>query len=217
MGLRSIVSICTGALDAEGWAEVAAKEPPIRGRAKACAGCPLREGGEWEAGATAAIAKQTPAQRAAMQRWGCHVGHGPCAGMRRLLKTTMTSDLNPPDKPAKGQRWRYDGKERAREFEVVDLHGAAELRVRLRNVDGGDGRVVEWYRLRTAYVYLGDFAVPVNYSIHELMIGPGGHCFRDPFGYIEGPPEGRRWTWKQARDAAVEHAATNSRICRKKG
>jgi hypothetical protein len=83
--LRRILFITSGKADAETWAAAACEEEPTRGPVKACAACPLRKGGEWEAGAAAAIAEQTPAQRATMRRWGCHDNAGPCAGMRRLL------------------------------------------------------------------------------------------------------------------------------------
>lgn len=86
MGLRVLVALCRGGVGPEGWADAAREEAPLRSRTpKACAACPLRKGGEWEAGAAAAIAEQTPAQRATMKRWGCHDNSGPCAGMRRLL------------------------------------------------------------------------------------------------------------------------------------
>lgn len=86
MGMRALVSICKGDLDAQGWTAAARDEAPLRQRTpKACADCPLRKGGEWEAGAAAAIAEQSPTQRATMRRWGCHDNDGPCAGMQRLL------------------------------------------------------------------------------------------------------------------------------------
>lgn len=116
-----------------------------------------------------------------------------------------------PSRPAVGQRWRFDGRERAREFEAVEIIGRSpDTRVRLRNVDGGDGRVVEWHRLRAAYVYLGDFSVPEGYSVHKIEMGPGGHCYRTPAGNVIGGTQMDPWTWKRARDEAAEHAATNS-------
>lgn len=86
MGIRALISLRSGRFDAKTWAAAALAEPTLKSvTPKACADCPLRKGGEWEAGAAAAIAEQSPAQRATMKRWGCHDNNGPCAGMQRLL------------------------------------------------------------------------------------------------------------------------------------
>lgn len=116
----------------------------------------------------------------------------------------MTEAHIKPDRPTKGQRWRYT----ANVWEVEEPRGRFD-RVVLRQVQGdttkGQKRSVEWDRLHKAYEYLGDFALPEGYTIHA--VSARYHCFRDPHGYVEGAPRGQGWTWKQARDAAVQHAA----------
>lgn len=90
MTMRTLISLTNGATDARNWL-MAAKEDAPRGKPKACKGCPLRIGGEWEAGATAALASMSDRQRATMRRrWSCHVEHRPCAGMARLAKPEPT-------------------------------------------------------------------------------------------------------------------------------
>lgn len=83
---RRIIYIASGAVSSEIWREAAREEAPVHGRPSACGPCPLRVGGEWEAGATAALAEMPDGDRAEMKRWGCHERDVPCAGMRRLLK-----------------------------------------------------------------------------------------------------------------------------------
>ena len=85
MGLRPVLGVKNGAVSPDTWLGAAREEPRCRGKARACEGCPLRIGGEWEPGATAALAEMTEPQRGTMQRWGCHAEDRPCAGMRRLL------------------------------------------------------------------------------------------------------------------------------------
>ncbi len=131
----------------------------------------------------------------------------------------MTDAIPKPDRPAKGQRWRYTANVyTANVWEVEEPRGRFD-RVVLRQVQGdaakGEKRSVEWDRLHKVYEYLGEFSLPEGYSIHA--VSKRYHCFRDPFGYVEGPPQGQGWTWRQARDAAVEHAKTNSPGRRKKG
>lgn len=86
MGARALVSLTDGAGGAELWAMAVAEEPPVSGEAQGCPGCPLRRGGEWEAGLSAALA-DAPGLRRHMHRWGCHLpGYRPCAGARRMAK-----------------------------------------------------------------------------------------------------------------------------------
>jgi len=88
MRLRVLISLTNGHVPADTYALAAAEEPPISGRAKACAGCPLRRGGEWEAGAQTALREATAAQKELLsKRWGCHAASRPCAGMRRLTNS----------------------------------------------------------------------------------------------------------------------------------
>jgi hypothetical protein len=122
----------------------------------------------------------------------------------------MTEPLPKPDRPAVGQRWRFT----ANVWEVEDPKNKGG-RVVLRQVQGdmpkGQKRSVEWDRLHRAYEYLGDFTVPAGYSIHTIEMGPGKHCYKTPAGNVHGPPRGTSWTWKQARDAAAEHATANTK------
>lgn len=84
---RMLLSIASGAVVPEAWLDAAKQEPPVRGKAHGCNGCPLRPGGEWEAGCAAALARMTEAQRDRMAKcWGCHEVDRPCAGMTRLCK-----------------------------------------------------------------------------------------------------------------------------------
>lgn len=86
MGItRRLLFITSGVAPADAWQQAAREEAPVRGKPRACAECPLRIGGEWEAGATAALAYMPEPARAKMKRWGCHAEDRPCAGMRRLL------------------------------------------------------------------------------------------------------------------------------------
>lgn len=85
---RIILFITSGVAEPEVYLEAAKAEAPVRGRARACKACPLRRGGEWEAGATAAMAEMTTPQRSTMRRrWGCHEGDRPCAGMARIVRS----------------------------------------------------------------------------------------------------------------------------------
>lgn len=121
-----------------------------------------------------------------------------------------------PVRPVVGQRWRFDGEGKACVFEVAQVYDdpdPSEIRAQLRGVKDASAslaepRTVRWGRLSESpkYVYLGDFSVPARYSIHEISPHGGGHCFKDPFGHVEGPPPGESWSWKQARDAAVADA-----------
>lgn len=86
MKLRRLLFITGGVAPADAWLQAAREEAPVAGKSRACGTCPLRPGGEWEAGATAALAEMSATERGAMQRWGCHAEDRPCAGMRRLLK-----------------------------------------------------------------------------------------------------------------------------------
>jgi hypothetical protein len=82
---RALISIANGAVSFYTWEQATWWEPSIRGRPKACAGCPLRVGGEWEDGASQAIETASRSGLAALKRWGCHDAPRPCAGMRRLI------------------------------------------------------------------------------------------------------------------------------------
>lgn len=84
--LRRLIEIEQGKASPDCYLQAARQEAPVRGKARACEPCPLRIGGEWEAGATKALAEMTEAERDRMKRWGCHADNRPCAGMQRLLK-----------------------------------------------------------------------------------------------------------------------------------
>lgn len=85
--MRTMVIVTNGNLSAEAWLEAAIEEAPVRGLPRACADCPLRKAGEWEAGTTKALAAMTSEQRDLIEeRWGCHTTNRPCAGMRRIAK-----------------------------------------------------------------------------------------------------------------------------------
>lgn len=128
----------------------------------------------------------------------------------------MTEALPKPDRPAKGQRWRYDGRDKARTFEVAEVLGKRpDEIVRLKAIEGtATHRTVEWSRLwlHEKYTYLGDFSVPEGYKV--LAVGPRYHCFRDPHGYAEGQPG---WSWQDARAAAVRHAEAAKTSRKRKG
>ena len=85
LNYRMLIAMTCGATSADNWALAAKEERPVVGAPKACVDCPLRVGGEWEAGAKAAVAQATERQKATLRRWGCHEGDTPCAGMRRIL------------------------------------------------------------------------------------------------------------------------------------
>lgn len=85
--LRRMLSIVSGNVAAEHWMQAALEEPPVHGPPRACNRCPLRKGGEWEAGARAAIAQVGAVGRKLLaERWGCHEADRPCAGMQRLTR-----------------------------------------------------------------------------------------------------------------------------------
>lgn len=77
-----------GTADPEIWQAAVGQEPPVGDKPKACDGCPLRIGGEWEPGAAKALEAMEPAERSKMCGWGCHVADQPCAGMLRLVKAS---------------------------------------------------------------------------------------------------------------------------------
>lgn len=84
--LRRLIGVYVGDAGRDIWFEAALQEPPVAGRPKACQGCPLRRGGEWEKGASSAIQVMTQEQRDVVRaRWGCHVEDRPCAGMKRIV------------------------------------------------------------------------------------------------------------------------------------
>lgn len=82
---RRFLFFTGGRAPVDAWLRALAEELPLSGEPKACARCPLRVGGEWEAGARAALAEMSAADRAEFGRsWGCHESDRPCAGARRL-------------------------------------------------------------------------------------------------------------------------------------
>ena len=80
---RAIVSLTDGR-HLEAW-RIAAREADATGAPTSCPACPLRPGGEWEAGLSAALPQLEGETRAALTRWSCHARHRPCGGMRRML------------------------------------------------------------------------------------------------------------------------------------
>jgi len=97
MSLRIMATLVDGRLTPDEWVQAAREEAPVRGKPLACKGCPLAIDGEWEAGASEAVAAMTDAQAATMKRWGCHAEDRPCAGMRRLLKRRAESSSVPTE------------------------------------------------------------------------------------------------------------------------
>ena len=86
MSMRAIVSLAGGNLRLSNWVAAAEQEPPVQGKPVGCPECPLRSGGEWDAGLTAAVqAGVSAGDRRTLSRWGCHASTRPCAGMRRIL------------------------------------------------------------------------------------------------------------------------------------
>lgn len=82
---RRLLWLAFGQQPAQVWLAAAEQEQPVAGKPRGCGPCPLRPGGEWEAGAKAALAEMSSDQRArCSKRWGCHEGNRPCAGMVRL-------------------------------------------------------------------------------------------------------------------------------------
>ena len=84
---RRLLWLGSGQQPVQVWLGAVKQEPPVAGAPHGCKACPLRPGGEWEEGATAAVAEMSPAQRArCSKRWGCHEADRPCAGMVRIAK-----------------------------------------------------------------------------------------------------------------------------------
>lgn len=94
--LRRLITLTNGKARPEDWTEAAKQEAPVRGKPVGCAVCPLRIGGEWDDGASAAVSQMNDGQAATMKRRGCHAEDRPCAGMRRLLKRRGGSAEAPP-------------------------------------------------------------------------------------------------------------------------
>lgn len=83
MGARALVAITLGAHPGA-WS-LAAAEEQAAGTPEACSACPLRPGGEWDAGLVASLPKLSSTTREQLRCWGCHAKPRPCAGMRRHL------------------------------------------------------------------------------------------------------------------------------------
>lgn len=112
-----------------------------------------------------------------------------------------------PAKLEVSQRWTF----KDRTWQIVQLAPEhATLRRVYDNERLGELRTVDRERLRCHYTYVGEFAVPEGYSIHKIEFGAGGHCYKTPAGNVNGPPAGQKWTWRQARDAAAEHARSSN-------
>ena len=85
MRLRVLAWMMRGRLQPAEWLSAACQEAPVAGKPVGCAPCPLRLGGEWEAGAEQALASMNAEGRDLMRtRWGCHAAARPCSGMARL-------------------------------------------------------------------------------------------------------------------------------------
>lgn len=83
MKARVLASITSGHMGPGMWARLLAEEPPTAyGKPSACDDCPLRIGGEWEAGLKEAIAAGLG--RDSLHRFGCHKTDKQCAGALRL-------------------------------------------------------------------------------------------------------------------------------------
>lgn len=84
---RRILSVCSGTAPLDLWEVALEQESRVYGDPLACATCPLRVGGEWEAGIIAVRPEMTPQLKLRFgARWGCHSYNRPCAGMRRLME-----------------------------------------------------------------------------------------------------------------------------------
>lgn len=105
---------------------------------------------------------------------------------------------------ALGQRWTF----KDRTWEIEELRSG---RVRLRRIfedsRAGESRTLDADTMRKRYSYIGEFSLPKGYMVGRIVHGPGGHCYKTPAGNVHGAQPGVTWTWKQARDAAVEHSA----------
>lgn len=113
----------------------------------------------------------------------------------------MSTESPPkPDRLALGQRWAFN--ESTWEIEEMDST-TAMLREIEKSGRRGRRRGVDRESFYRRYTYVGEFAVPKGYVIHKIEMGPGGHCYRTPAGNVHGGQPGTRWSWKQARDAAV--------------
>lgn len=83
--IRRLIAMADGRVEPRVWLDALRQEPPVSGAPRACSGCPLRRGGEWEEGAREAMVAMTADQRGELSRqWGCHEVDRPCAGMTRL-------------------------------------------------------------------------------------------------------------------------------------
>jgi hypothetical protein len=90
MNYRTLICMTSGKAGILDWVRAAKEEPPAKGKPLGCAGCPLRVGGEWSAGAERAAAFASASQRRTLKRCGCHEAARPCAGMRRILAGAQT-------------------------------------------------------------------------------------------------------------------------------
>lgn len=86
--LRRILSVTRGRADPSTWRKLLVQEAPVHGDPEACARCPLRPGGEWEANVIKSRPEMSPALRRDLStRWGCHAADRPCAGMQRVMES----------------------------------------------------------------------------------------------------------------------------------
>lgn len=84
MSARALVSLTNGT-NVQAWALELAEEHAV-GEPVNCAACPLRVGGEWEAGLRKCLPSFTAEMRRQALRHSCHRTSRPCGGMRRLLR-----------------------------------------------------------------------------------------------------------------------------------
>lgn len=84
MRARILVLMTEGA-DPEAW-DLAAPEDKVTGSPHGCPECPLRPGGEWDAGFAACLPRLSPTTRDHLRGWSCHAKPRPCGGMRRHLR-----------------------------------------------------------------------------------------------------------------------------------
>lgn len=85
---RVLAWLLNAELSPRDWRKAAYEEGPVSGKPRGCAGCPLRIGGEWEAGALATLPACSATTRRRLRGWGCHESARPCAGMLRVLTAT---------------------------------------------------------------------------------------------------------------------------------
>ncbi len=88
-----LIAFTAGTVPLDVWLAAAAEEQPVHGTPVGCRACPLRPGGELEAGLTAAFAEGP--NRWGLRRWGCHTSSRPCAGMRQMLEVRPPSGSGP--------------------------------------------------------------------------------------------------------------------------